>query len=182
MFALLEHRAPTKILFNNTYAMLYLKTTFYFCCVQYMKLGCFWIPVSMYEWAFSCCYVMTHTQPNKLAASMRTTLYGWHAAFVTLIHLYCDKWTAIWYDLLAAEFCPELSDPIGGTQMCKDWGSGGQFKVCEIACNAGSRFSRPVPKFYTCGAEGFWRPTSSPNLPLVYPACTSKYVFLVMQF
>jgi len=61
--------------------------------------------------------------------------------------------------------------------MCKDWGSGGQFKVCEIACNAGSRFSQPVPKFYTCGAEGFWRPTSSPNLPLVYPACTSKYVF-----
>ena len=66
--------------------------------------------------------------------------------------------------------------------MCKDWGSGGQFKVCEIACNAGLRFSQPVPKFYTCGAEGFWRPTSSPNLPLVYPACTGKYEFLVIQF
>jgi hypothetical protein len=81
--------------------------------------------------------------------------------------------------LLSAEFCPELSDPIGGTQMCKDWGSGGQFKVCEIACNAGLRFSQQVPKFYTCGAEGFWRPTSSPNLPLVYPACTGKYEHLV---
>jgi hypothetical protein len=65
--------------------------------------------------------------------------------------------------------------------MCKDWGSGGQFKVCEIACNAGLRFSQPVPKFYTCGAEGFWRPTSSPNLPLVYPACTGKYEYLVSE-
>ncbi|XP_069668601.1 uncharacterized protein uif isoform X2 [Periplaneta americana] len=75
---------------------------------------------------------------------------------------------------LLADFCPELSDPIGGTQMCKDWGSGGQFKVCEISCNSGLRFSQTVPKFYTCGAEGFWRPTNNPTLPLVYPACTSS--------
>lgn len=74
-----------------------------------------------------------------------------------------------------AEFCPPLADPIGGFQVCKDWGYGGQFKVCEIGCNAGLRFSEPVPKFYTCGAEGFWRPTSNPNLPVVYPACSRKY-------
>nr|CAD7258136.1 unnamed protein product [Timema shepardi] len=73
-----------------------------------------------------------------------------------------------------AEFCPELADPIGGTQMCKDWGAGGQFKVCEIACNPGLKFSQPVPKFYTCGAEGFWRPTLSPALPMVYPACSGN--------
>ena len=72
------------------------------------------------------------------------------------------------------DFCPELADPVGGTQLCKDWGSGGQFKVCEISCNAGLKFSQEVPKFYTCGAEGFWRPTNNPSLPLVYPACTSK--------
>ncbi|XP_077268738.1 sushi, von Willebrand factor type A, EGF and pentraxin domain-containing protein uif isoform X1 [Temnothorax americanus] len=72
-----------------------------------------------------------------------------------------------------SDFCPTLEDPIGGTQQCKDWGSGGQFKVCEISCNAGLRFSQEVPKFYTCGAEGFWRPTNDPSLPLVYPACTS---------
>ncbi|EZA50646.1 Sushi, von Willebrand factor type A, EGF and pentraxin domain-containing protein [Ooceraea biroi] len=72
-----------------------------------------------------------------------------------------------------SDFCPVLDDPIGGTQQCKDWGSGGQFKVCEIFCNDGLRFSQEVPKFYTCGAEGFWRPTNDPSLPLVYPACTS---------
>ncbi|XP_063243609.1 sushi, von Willebrand factor type A, EGF and pentraxin domain-containing protein 1 isoform X2 [Bacillus rossius redtenbacheri] len=72
-----------------------------------------------------------------------------------------------------AEFCPELPDPIGGTQMCKDWGSGGQFKVCEIACNPGMKFSQPIPKFYTCGAEGFWRPTADPKLPMEYPACSA---------
>lgn len=73
-----------------------------------------------------------------------------------------------------AEFCPPLADPIGGTQVCKDWGYGGQFKVCEISCNYGLRFSEPVPKFYTCGAEGFWRPTTNPNLPIVYPACSQS--------
>lgn len=39
LFALLEHHAPTKLLFNNTYVMLYLKMI-YFCCVQRMKFGC----------------------------------------------------------------------------------------------------------------------------------------------
>lgn len=84
---------------------------------------------------------------------------------------------------LSADFCPELPDPIGGTQQCKDWGSGGQFKVCEIFCNPGLRFSQEVPKFYTCGAEGFWRPTNDPSLPLIYPACTSKFnVKLLLLF
>ncbi|KAK9881868.1 hypothetical protein WA026_018067 [Henosepilachna vigintioctopunctata] len=71
-----------------------------------------------------------------------------------------------------SEFCPELPDPVGGIQTCKDWGAGGQFKVCEIACNAGLRFSQDIPKFYTCGAEGFWRPTIDPKLPMSYPACS----------
>ncbi|KAK6617037.1 hypothetical protein RUM44_005394 [Polyplax serrata] len=72
-----------------------------------------------------------------------------------------------------SEFCPELSDPIGGIQVCKDWGSGGQFKVCEIFCKPGLKFSQDVPAFYTCGAEGFWRPTTNPNLPMIYPACSA---------
>ncbi|XP_054265760.1 uncharacterized protein LOC128988471 [Macrosteles quadrilineatus] len=75
---------------------------------------------------------------------------------------------------LLSEFCPPLADPVGGLQQCKDWGSGGQFKVCEIQCNQGLKFSQPVPKFYTCGAEGFWRPTENPALPLVYPACSAS--------
>lgn len=82
-----------------------------------------------------------------------------------------------------AEFCPPLADPVGGFQQCKDWGSGGQFKVCEIQCNSGLKFSQPVPKFYTCGAEGFWRPTENPALPLVYPACSgalTNILYLVL--
>lgn len=71
-----------------------------------------------------------------------------------------------------SEFCPPLADPIGGTQNCKDWGAGGQFKVCEISCHSGLRFSEPVPEFYTCGAEGFWRPTANPSQQLVYPSCS----------
>lgn len=82
-----------------------------------------------------------------------------------------------------AEFCPTLADPIGGSQTCKDWGAGGQFKVCEIGCNTGLRFSEQVPEFYTCGAEGFWRPTSNPAQPLVYPSCSRKFmtVFCVVE-
>lgn len=73
---------------------------------------------------------------------------------------------------LLSEFCPALADPLGGNQVCKDWGAGGQFKVCEISCHSGLRFSEEVPEFYTCGAEGFWRPTSEPSQPLVYPSCS----------
>ena len=37
------------------------------------------------------------------------------------------------------------------------------------------KFSQPVPKFYTCGAEGFWRPNPNrdPTVPFVYPACSA---------
>lgn len=81
-----------------------------------------------------------------------------------------------------SEFCPELPDPIGGYQTCKDWGAGGQFKVCEIGCNSGLKFSQEISKFYTCGAEGFWRPNTDANLPLVYPACSRKFssIYLVV--
>ena len=83
---------------------------------------------------------------------------------------------------LVAEFCPPLADPIGGTQVCKDWGYGGQFKVCEISCNPGLQFSESVPKFYTCGAEGSWRPTSDPSLPIVYPACSRELPCLFISY
>lgn len=69
-------------------------------------------------------------------------------------------------------------DPLGGTQVCKDWGAGAQFKVCQISCQPGLRFSEPVPEFYTCGAEGFWRPTSNPSQQLTYPSCSRMYFVL----
>ncbi|XP_055635764.1 uncharacterized protein LOC129775276 isoform X1 [Toxorhynchites rutilus septentrionalis] len=73
---------------------------------------------------------------------------------------------------LATHFCPPLTDPIGGSQTCKDWGAGGEFKVCSISCNPRLKFSEVVPDFYTCGAEGFWRPTKDLASTLVYPSCS----------
>ena len=71
-------------------------------------------------------------------------------------------------------FCPPLDPPEGGIQNCEDWGPGGRFKVCRINCTDGKKFSQTVPEFYTCGAEGFWRPNpnSDPTAPFVYPACS----------
>ncbi|XP_058454733.1 uncharacterized protein LOC131432461 isoform X2 [Malaya genurostris] len=73
---------------------------------------------------------------------------------------------------LSSHFCPLLADPIGGSQHCKDWGAGGQFKVCTISCNLGLKFSETVPEFYTCGVEGSWRPSEERNMLLVYPSCS----------
>jgi len=73
--------------------------------------------------------------------------------------------------------CPPLDPPVGGFQSCEDWGPGGRFKVCRIMCDEGLRFSQPVPQFYTCGAEGFWRPNPNadePSAPFVYPACSKS--------
>ena len=62
------------------------------------------------------------------------------------------------------QFCPPLDPPENGIQDCKDWGPGGRFKTCEISCGEGFEFSADVPKFYTCGAEGFWRPNLNPGM------------------
>merc|ERR1719410_3241167 len=72
-------------------------------------------------------------------------------------------------------FCPPLDPPEGGSQSCEDWGPGGRFKVCKISCDEGKKFSQDVPRFYVCGAEGFWRPNpnaNDPSAPFVYPACS----------
>ena len=68
-----------------------------------------------------------------------------------------------------------MDPPIGGVQKCEDWGPGGSFKVCRIECDEGLKFSREVPEFYVCGAEGFWRPNSNsddPRAKFTYPACS----------
>ena len=68
-----------------------------------------------------------------------------------------------------------MDPPIGGSQSCEDWGPGGSFQVCRIACDEGLKFSTEVPEFYVCGAEGFWRPNSNSNDPtakFTYPACS----------
>ena len=57
---------------------------------------------------------------------------------------------------------------------CSDWGVGNRWQVCRIFCNGTKQFSQEVPKFYTCGAEGFWRPNPNPDNPtaFVFPACS----------
>lgn len=72
------------------------------------------------------------------------------------------------------EFCAMPMPPVGGQLGCGDWGPGGNFKVCTITCDEGLEFSEPVSRFYTCGVEGFWRPTTDPSKPFVFPACATK--------
>ena len=82
----------------------------------------------------------------------------------------------LFYSIISDSFCPPLDPPEGGSQQCEDWGPGGRFKVCRVQCDEGLRFSQQVPQFYTCGAEGFWRPNPSsdldPTAPFTYPACS----------
>ncbi|GAB6028275.1 hypothetical protein CHUAL_002455 [Chamberlinius hualienensis] len=73
------------------------------------------------------------------------------------------------------EFCSKPQDPLGGSQRCSSWGPKGRYKMCTIQCSEGSEFSQPVPSFYTCGPEGYWRPSLRPELPLVYPGCSRSY-------
>lgn len=77
----------------------------------------------------------------------------------------------------SAEFCPALPDPDGGSSQCTGWGPGGHFKACEISCTSGLKFSQSVPKFYACGAEGFWHPSQDIERPLQYPSCTGRLSF-----
>ena len=74
-----------------------------------------------------------------------------------------------------SNICPPLDPPISEVQQYEDWGPGGSFKVCRIECEEGLKFSREVPEFYVCGAEGFWRPNSNsddPRAKFTYPACS----------
>ena len=73
------------------------------------------------------------------------------------------------------DFCPLPLPPVGGERSCSDWGPGGRFKICSIKCAAGYEFSVPVPDFYVCGSEGFWRPTVDHSKPMVFPSCSPKH-------
>ncbi|KAJ8978624.1 hypothetical protein NQ317_011256 [Molorchus minor] len=108
---------------------------------------------------------------KRVATDLVKLFYG---EYIKLHMLHDRQSRKLSYMCIQTQFCPELLDPVGGFQTCKDWGAGGQFKVCEIGCNHGLRFSQDIPKFYTCGSEGFWRPTTNPSLPLIYPACSAS--------
>ncbi|UYV83192.1 clec-78 [Cordylochernes scorpioides] len=72
------------------------------------------------------------------------------------------------------ELCNLPLPPVGGQRHCSDWGPSGRFKVCSISCDRDLAFSQNVPRFYSCGAEGYWLPSSAPGRALVFPACAPK--------
>lgn len=73
---------------------------------------------------------------------------------------------------VANEFCADLKVPPNAVQTCNAWGPGFIYKACQLSCEAGYAFSRPVPRFYSCGRNGEWRPKAMDSLELVYPQCT----------
>ena len=95
------------------------------------------------------------------------------------------------------EHCVMPLSPVGGEKSCLDYGPGSKFKVCRIQCSEGLQFAQPVPEFYSCGAEGTWRPqntigdvfsqyllnglnensliTQQSNQHLVFPACAPQH-------
>ncbi|GMT25305.1 hypothetical protein PFISCL1PPCAC_16602, partial [Pristionchus fissidentatus] len=71
--------------------------------------------------------------------------------------------------------CPRLAEPMNGLQNCESWGPQLRYKACSIRCRDGFAFSLPPSSFYTCAADGVWRPTiegASPHAPFKYPQCT----------
>ncbi|KAF8374256.1 clec-78, partial [Pristionchus pacificus] len=71
--------------------------------------------------------------------------------------------------------CPRLAEPQNGLQNCESWGPSLRYKACSIRCRDGFAFSVPPSSFYTCAADGVWRPTiegATPHAPFKYPQCT----------
>ncbi|VDM80173.1 unnamed protein product [Strongylus vulgaris] len=48
------------------------------------------------------------------------------------------------------------------------------FKACSIECREGYEFSRSPAIFYTCAADGVWRPRNRNQMVFRYPQCTKS--------
>uniref|UniRef100_A0A7E4V9G4 Protein crumbs n=1 Tax=Panagrellus redivivus TaxID=6233 RepID=A0A7E4V9G4_PANRE len=70
------------------------------------------------------------------------------------------------------EFCPDLADPVHGVQACENWGPGLKYRACSIQCEGGFEFSTPPAVFYTCAADGVWRPRHDNSYSFRYPQCS----------
>ncbi|KAK6045607.1 GCC2 and GCC3, partial [Cooperia oncophora] len=73
---------------------------------------------------------------------------------------------------ISREQCPQLEEPVNGVQACESWGPQLRYKACSIECREGYEFSRPPAVFYTCAADGLWRPRLRNQLIFRYPQCT----------
>ncbi|PAV81132.1 hypothetical protein WR25_22379 isoform C [Diploscapter pachys] len=72
------------------------------------------------------------------------------------------------------EHCTDLPHPINGIQACENWGPQLKYKACSIECRDGFEFPRTPAIFYTCGADGEWRPREERNVLFRYPQCTKS--------
>uniref|UniRef100_A0A0K0DJ67 Sushi, nidogen and EGF-like domain-containing protein 1 n=1 Tax=Angiostrongylus cantonensis TaxID=6313 RepID=A0A0K0DJ67_ANGCA len=75
---------------------------------------------------------------------------------------------------VSREHCPSPEDPVNGVQACESWGPHLRYKACSVECNDGYEFSRPPAIFYTCAADGIWRPRQRNQLVFRYPQCTKS--------
>ncbi|VDM57880.1 unnamed protein product [Angiostrongylus costaricensis] len=75
---------------------------------------------------------------------------------------------------VSREHCPSPEDPVNGVQACESWGPNLRYKACSVECNDGYEFSRPPAIFYTCAADGIWRPRQRNQLMFRYPQCTKS--------
>ncbi|VDD92750.1 unnamed protein product, partial [Enterobius vermicularis] len=73
------------------------------------------------------------------------------------------------------DFCPELEDPPHGIQACESWGPQLRYKACSIQCEGGYEFSIEPPIFYSCAADGMWRPRAENSFIFRYPQCSKAH-------
>lgn len=73
---------------------------------------------------------------------------------------------------MVRDFCPELEDPPHGIQACESWGPQLRYKACSIQCEGGYEFSIEPPIFYSCAADGMWRPRAENSFIFRYPQCS----------
>ncbi|CAL2041937.1 unnamed protein product [Caenorhabditis brenneri] len=70
------------------------------------------------------------------------------------------------------ENCVDAADPVNGVQSCESWGPQLKYKACSVECRDGFEFPRAPAVFYTCAADGKWKPNRSPSTMFRYPQCT----------
>jgi hypothetical protein len=76
---------------------------------------------------------------------------------------------------VAREYCPDLVEPDHGIQVCDSWGPELRYKACSVQCEDGFEFSSQPAIFYSCAADGIWRPRladAAATVPFRYPHCT----------
>uniref|UniRef100_A0A1I7X7T4 Crumbs cell polarity complex component 1 n=1 Tax=Heterorhabditis bacteriophora TaxID=37862 RepID=A0A1I7X7T4_HETBA len=75
---------------------------------------------------------------------------------------------------ISRDHCLPMEDPVNGVQACESWGPRLRYKACSITCREGFEFSRSPAVFYTCGADGEWRPRKHNKILFHYPQCTKS--------